>query len=194
VKSALVLHGLGASALAARLDKQLAPIPVEGSDVSLPIERHGAFFRSLVHVFRNAVDHGIETSDERVLAGKPAEGVIRCDIGHQDGKLEILIADDGRGVDRALLEDKLITAGMDAAQARKLSLEDLVFRDGLSSRNTASAISGRGVGLAAVRNELEAIGGAVTVETRPGAGTRFRFRLAIGSETPADAALEMSIP
>jgi signal transduction histidine kinase len=176
-KAALLLHGRGALALAAQLHKRLAPIVVQGDDAELPPEIYREFFRSLVHVFRNAVDHGIEYPDERVLAGKPPEGLIRCNFCDFGGSFEVTIEDDGAGVDRSVLEDKLITAGNGRQWIKDLSLEELVFREGLSSRSTATPISGRGIGLAAVKAELDKLGGFVTVETERNVGTRFRFRL-----------------
>jgi NO-binding membrane sensor protein with MHYT domain/signal transduction histidine kinase len=195
VKAALTLQSRAASALAARLEKQLAPIQIQGDDAGLPAERYSEFFRSLVHVFRNAVDHGIETPDERLLAGKPAEGSIRCDVRDNGDWLEILIEDDGRGVDRSALEDRLVASGLEPSQVRSMSLEDLMCREGLSSRNDADEISGRGIGLAAVKTELDRLGGSIAVETQRGAGARFRFRLPTTPISPARnaAALEMVV-
>jgi two-component system chemotaxis sensor kinase CheA len=185
VKAALALHGRGVPALAARLQKQLAPIRVEGDDARLPLERYGEFLRSLVHVFRNAVDHGIEVPEERLLGGKAADGSIRCEVHVGADSLEIAIADDGLGVDRPMLEDKLVAAGNGRAQVEGFSLEELMFREGLSSRSTASEVSGRGIGLAAVKAALDRLGGSVAVETERGAGTRVRFRLPTNPEVPA---------
>jgi two-component system chemotaxis sensor kinase CheA len=177
VKSALRIHGRSLPGLAARLEKQLAPIAIEGDDVALPRELYGEFFRSLVHVFRNAVDHGIETPDARLTTGKQAEGVIACDIRDGDDGVEILISDDGAGVDRRRLEDKLAEAGEDRPGVEALALEDLLFREGLSSRDTANDISGRGIGLTVVKTELERLGGSLSVTSEPGAGARWRFHL-----------------
>jgi signal transduction histidine kinase len=177
LKSALTLHGRGAVALAGRLEKRLAPVQVQGDDLNLPTDSYGAFLRSLVHVFRNAADHGIELPEVRELAGKALEGVICCTVtGHGD-VLEITIADDGRGVDRHLLEDKLIVMGLVRQRVQNMPLEELMFREGLSSRDRADDVSGRGIGLAAVKSELNRLGGTVTVETAPNSGTRFCFRL-----------------
>ena len=177
VKSMLGLHTRSIPALAARLEKQIGPIVIEGDDVSLSPERYVAFFRSLIHVFRNAVDHGIETPDERLAAGKPEVGAISCLVRQRVAGLEVEISDDGRGVDRQRLEDMLAAAGTSRAPARPLSLEELVFFEGLSSRDTASETSGRGVGLAAVKHELEKLGGSVEVESEIGVGARFRFHI-----------------
>lgn len=181
-KSAIALHSRGAVALAERLDKQLAPIRVQGDEINLPSERFAEFFRSLVHVFRNAVDHGIETPEERLEHGKPVEGTISCTLSRKEGALEIVIADDGRGVARSALEEKLRRAEVSPAKIAELSLEDLVFCEGLSSRDTASEVSGRGIGLAAVKTELDRLGGSVLVDSRSGKGTRFSFTLPIGQD------------
>jgi two-component system chemotaxis sensor kinase CheA len=96
--------------------------------------------------------------------------------------IEVAISDDGRGIDREALEAKLATSGvvLEASQ----TLEDLVFREGLSSREEASDVSGRGVGLAAVKHELDRLGGTATVTSEVGAGACFRFRLPTLSRAP----------
>lgn len=176
-KAALGLHSRGAPALAMRLDKELEPVIVEGDDVALPPDRYGEFFRSLVHVFRNAVDHGIEAPELRVCAGKARAGSIRCVVRDDADVLKIYIADDGAGVDRRLLERKLAAMGETRAVVERLSLSELVFREGLSSRDAAGQVSGRGVGLSAVKAELDRLGGSVSVETELGIGTGFTFTL-----------------
>jgi signal transduction histidine kinase len=186
VKSAIGLHSRGAPNLAARLEKELEPVIIEGDDVTLEPERYGELFRSLVHVFRNAVDHGIETPEERLRAGKQAAGSIRCVVRDRKGVLEILIADDGAGIDRAALERKLIASGESQASVERTALTDLIFREGLSSREAADGVSGRGVGLAAVKAELDRLGGAIAVETEPGLGTAFIFTLPYANENCAD--------
>jgi NO-binding membrane sensor protein with MHYT domain/signal transduction histidine kinase len=181
-KRALSVHGRGMPALAARLHKQLALVAIAGDEVKLSPQRYGEFFRSLVHVFRNAVDHGIEPPEDRLRANKPAEGLICCEVRDHGGWLELSITDDGRGVNRAVLEDKLVAAGMERSHAQQLSLGDLVFREGLSSLDAAGDVSGRGIGMSAVKVELDRLGGSATVETTPGIGTCFHFRLPIAPE------------
>lgn len=182
VKAALGLHSRGAPVLASRLEKELEPVIIEGDDVTLAPERYGEFFRSLVHVFRNAVDHGIEAPALRVLAGKHPAGSLRCVVRDRGSVLEILIADDGAGVERRALERKLVANGEERAKVERLSLAELVFREGLSSREEASHVSGRGFGLAAVKAELDRLGGAVAVETELGIGTAFTFTLPRGTD------------
>lgn len=183
VRSSLALHGRGAAALATRLEKEMKPAAIDGDATSLEPETYGPFLRSLVHVFRNAVDHGLETPEARLSAGKAAEGSIRCTVSNDDRGLQIAIEDDGRGVDREKLEERLVVSGMPQSQAAGMSLESLMFCEGLSSRDSADEISGRGVGLAAVKAELDRLGGSVWVETGQGAGTRLRFH--VPSNPPA---------
>jgi NO-binding membrane sensor protein with MHYT domain len=187
VKSALGLHSRGAPTLASRLEKQLEPVIIEGDDVTLAPDRYSEFFRSLVHVFRNAVDHGIEAPEARRLAGKQPAGSIRCVVRDRRGVLEILIADDGAGIDRVGLERKLIASGEDKTSVKRMTLSELVFREGLSSRAAADQVSGRGVGLAAVKAELDRLGGAVAIETELEAGTAFTFTLPYDTENGAAA-------
>ncbi|QGZ93419.1 cytochrome b/b6 domain-containing protein [Terricaulis silvestris] len=186
-KSALGLHSRGAPALAMRLGKELEPIFVEGDDVPLSPERYGPFLRSLVHVFRNAVDHGIETPDVRLGAGKQSAGSIRCVVHDGGDVLKIHVADDGGGIDRAVLVGKLIAKGENKTDVERLALSELVFREGLSSREAADHVSGRGVGLSAVKAEMDRIGGTIVVETELGLGTAFTFILPRESELHAKA-------
>jgi len=181
VKAVLKLHGRRALVLATQLGKLLAPIQISGDDTRLRPELHDAFLRSLVHVFSNAIYHGIEAPEERVLKGKPAEGSIHCAIRDRGDWLEILIEDDGNGVDREVLEHRLVGSGQLRSQVESLSLGDLLCCEGLSSRNTVSEVSGRGIGLAAVKAELDRLGGSVAVSTTLGKGTYFRLMLPVRS-------------
>lgn len=177
VKAALTLHSRGAVSVAERIGKALLPVTVSGDSVKLPEERYSAFFRSLIHVFRNAVDHGIEMPEDRADADKPEEGSITCHVEAGETMLTITIADDGRGIDREALASKWIRNGGDPAEAASLTLDDLVFADGLSSRDDATDLSGRGVGMAAVKDELVKLGGSVKLTTEAGQGTKLVFRL-----------------
>jgi two-component system, chemotaxis family, sensor kinase CheA len=183
VKSQLTLHGRGAGAMAERLEKQMGTVEIEGDTTSLTPQIYGPFLRSLVHVFRNAVDHGLEAPDARLAAGKPAAGSIRCSVKNGERALDITIEDDGHGVDRKILEQRLTGYGATSSQAAQMSLEDLMFREGLSSRDSIDEISGRGVGLAAVKAELDRLGGTLRVESKLGAGTRFQFHVPFHVQT-----------
>lgn len=127
----------------------------------------------LVHVVRNAVDHGLEPAEERVAAGKPGTGQVRLETRlEDDGTFLIEVADDGRGVD---------LAGLTAAAKRRGLATDgdtlgLMCRDGLSTREQVTDVSGRGVGMGAVREACQRAGGRVSVQSIPGKGTVFTFR------------------
>jgi two-component system chemotaxis sensor kinase CheA len=122
----------------------------------------------LIHIVRNAVDHGIEPPDERVAAGKPARGQVAAAVrALEGGRIEVVISDDGRGIDPERVQAA-------ARRARIESAEDplaLVFRSGLSTSFVITDVSGHGLGLAIVKDQVERLGGAVTLESRPGAGT-----------------------
>ncbi|MGE5504582.1 MAG: ATP-binding protein, partial [Actinomycetota bacterium] len=161
--------------VATRLDKEVGPLVVEGDDVRVDPEVYGPFLRSLGHVFRNAVDHGIEDPDSRLAAGKNEMGAIRCTVARRDDALLIEIADDGGGIDvEALRRRAARRAGVAAGD---WDLAELVFAHGVSARAEASEVSGRGVGMAAVRAAVAELGGTIHVASEPGRGTSFVFSL-----------------
>ena len=139
---------------------------------------------ALLHLIRNAIDHGIEPPAERARQGKSPRGTISIAISqHGSGKAEIVISDDGGGMDPAKLRRTaqqlgLVSAEQDAAMSDADALS-LVFRSGLSTSPLPTDLSGRGLGLAIVQEKVERLGGAVAVEGRPGAGTTFRLVLPV---------------
>ncbi len=161
--------------VALRLDKEVAPLVVEGEDVRVDPGRFGPFLRSLGHVFRNAIDHGIEDPDSRLAAGKNEMGTITCGISRDGGALHITIADDGRGIDVDTLRQRVACRG--SANVADWAVADLVFADGISVRGDASEMSGRGIGMAAVRAAVEDLGGSIDIRTEEGHGTAFVFEI-----------------
>lgn len=130
-------------------------------------------FPALVHLVRNAVDHGIESPAERVRAGKSETAVLRLDGSTRDRFVVLRISDDGRGVDRAAVAAR---AGK-AIPASDAELLELLCRPGLSTRIEADTTSGRGLGMDIVRNVVHRLGGELTLETAPGQGTTFVVRV-----------------
>jgi two-component system chemotaxis sensor kinase CheA len=134
----------------------------------------------LVHLLRNAVDHGIETPDVRHARGKALRGTIRIVVSQlENNKIDILVSDDGAGVDLQRLRDVAVREGV-RTQLQVDSTDDLealrlAFSSGLSTSPTVSQVSGRGLGLAIVEEKVEALGGSVAIESRAGAGTIFRM-------------------
>lgn len=133
----------------------------------------------LLHLVRNAIDHGVESPAERLAAGKPEEGLLRIQADQQGGYILIRVTDDGRGIDEAHLLEKAVAAGLvdPMATLNRAQIQDLVFHPGLSTREEVSDLSGRGVGLDVVRRNVRELGGNVRVESEPGRGTRFEIRL-----------------
>ncbi|MDR6606616.1 hybrid sensor histidine kinase/response regulator [Pseudomonas synxantha] len=135
----------------------------------------------LTHLLRNAVDHGIETPEQRLLAGKPAEGLIRLRASHQAGLLVLELSDDGNGVDLEKVRSSIVERNLSPAQtAAQLSEEELLtflFLPGFSLRDTVTEVSGRGVGLDAVQHMVRQLRGAVVLEQTAGEGSRFHLEV-----------------
>ncbi|MBK7002518.1 MAG: AAA family ATPase [Rhodoferax sp.] len=171
-------HFKAAEQLAARQEKMLAPILYEGDMALIDPEVYGPFCKSLVHLLRNAVDHGIEDPDTRLMADKNEVARIRCRVQTGTDHLTLTFSDDGQGIDPAYIRAKALELGKtqatDLIDAQALKL---IFLDGLTTRSEVSTISGRGVGLAAVYQELERLGGMVQVDSTLGQGTQFVFTL-----------------
>ncbi|WP_404938318.1 hybrid sensor histidine kinase/response regulator [Pseudomonas sp. JDS08PS003] len=135
----------------------------------------------LTHLLRNAVDHGIELPEQRLLAGKSAEGVIRLRASHQAGLLVLELSDDGNGVDLERLRQSIVERQLSPAQtAAQLSEEELLtflFLPGFSLRDKVTEVSGRGVGLDAVQHMVRQLRGAVVLEQTSGQGSRFHLEV-----------------
>ncbi|MDR7109809.1 hybrid sensor histidine kinase/response regulator [Pseudomonas frederiksbergensis] len=135
----------------------------------------------LTHLLRNAVDHGIETPEQRRLAGKPEEGVIRLRASHQAGLLVLELSDDGNGVDlekvRRTIVERQLSPAETAAQLSEEELLTFLFLPGFSLRDTVTEVSGRGVGLDAVQHMVRQLRGAVVLEQTAGAGSRFHLEV-----------------
>ena len=135
----------------------------------------------MVHLLRNAIDHGIETPQERIAGGKNPRGKISITVSRQKGQIYIEVADDGKGIDvsgvrRIALERGLLTE-LEAANLDEKKLLELITLPGFSTAKEVSDVSGRGVGLDVVKIKIESLGGRVDFETKPRAGTRFLLTL-----------------
>lgn len=132
----------------------------------------------LVHLLRNAVRHGIETQAQRLMAGKPSTATIAVDVRQEGGEIVLTVADDGAGIDARAVFDKAAQAGLVASDAAMTPREmaGLVFLPGVSTSGEVDAVSGRGVGLDAVRASLEELGGEASLESTPGKGAVFTLR------------------
>jgi two-component system chemotaxis sensor kinase CheA len=135
----------------------------------------------LIHLIRNAMDHGLETPDERVAAGKPRQGTLILSAAHEGNQIVISIKDDGRGVDtekvaRKAKEKGLITDEQLAAMGQR-ELLDLIFLPGFSTKEKASDLSGRGVGMDVVRTNIKKLNGIIDIKSEMGQGSEFILKL-----------------
>jgi two-component system chemotaxis sensor kinase CheA len=161
--------------LSAELGKQVM-IELESGDVELDREMIELIRDPMMHMIRNAIDHGLETPAERRAAGKREIGTLSISARQTGNEIRIGIVDDGRGIDADKLVAKAIAAGtLTQEEAENLSPRErnaLICEAGMSTRDQASAISGRGVGMDVVRANIERAGGSLSIDSTPGSGTR----------------------
>ena len=154
---------------------------IAGEDTDLDKSILDLLAEPLAHLVRNAVDHGIESPEERRAAGKPAQGTVRLNAFHQGNQVIIEMSDDGRGIDRAKVVAKAVERGViTAEEAAKLTEAEglnLIFQSGLSTAEQVTNISGRGVGMDVVKSVLDRLKATISIETRPGQGTRFFLKV-----------------
>ena len=163
----------------ARAAGKSVEVRFECEDVELDTAVVEQIRNPLTHIVRNAVDHGIETPERRVAAGKPAAGTITLSAFHEAGMVVIRVTDDGSGLDRARIAARGRELGL-AGGDGELSDEEiynLVFAPGFSTAGSVSEISGRGVGMDVVHHNITALRGTVSIDSKPGAGTAITLRL-----------------
>ena len=133
----------------------------------------------LMHLVRNAMDHGIEAPELRATRGKPAQGSVRLNAFHESGSIVIEVSDDGGGLNRQRILQKAVQQGLVAAEAELTDAEvyQLIFEAGFSTADAISNISGRGVGMDVVRRNIEALRGSIDIDSELGVGTTIRIRL-----------------
>lgn len=154
---------------------------IEGADTEIDRSVIEKIKDPLVHLIRNAVDHGIESQETREAAGKPLPALVRLSARHEHGHIIITLQDDGKGIDARAIRESAVSKRMITAEAaRRLSDEeaiDLIFESGLTTTKKATEVSGRGVGMDVVRRGVGAVNGLVKVDTKVGAGTTFTLQL-----------------
>jgi two-component system, chemotaxis family, sensor kinase CheA len=156
-------------------------LEVSGQDTDLDKGILDAIAEPLTHLVRNALSHGIETSEERRQQGKPPRGKIRLHAYHQGNQVVVEISDDGRGIDAQKIRNKALELGMttpeEAARLSEAETLEFIFRPGFSTAEQVTEISGRGVGMDVVQSVLQRLKATIHVETHPGQGTTFRLKL-----------------
>jgi two-component system, chemotaxis family, sensor kinase CheA len=133
----------------------------------------------LTHILRNAIDHGIETAEDRVQAGKPETGTIRLSAAHRSGRVVIQISDDGAGLNRTKVRSIAIAKGLIAPEAELSTseIDGLLFLPGFSTADRVSELSGRGVGMDVVKRSVQRLGGKLSIQSTPGLGTTISISL-----------------
>jgi two-component system chemotaxis sensor kinase CheA len=190
VKTMLLLPAASVLDLLPKLARDLAhaqgkSVRVQASGAAIEIDRRilQDLREPLIHLVRNAVDHGIEEPAARERAGKPASGTIGVAfVQHGGSRIEIVVSDDGAGIAGERVHEAARAAGVVAGNAAPDALQ-LVFRSGVSTAREVTEVSGRGLGLAIVRDKVERLGGVVAVESTPGQGTAFRMSLPLSLAT-----------
>lgn len=167
--------------LAEKSGKLLHKLKIKGGQFPINPAKYSNFSRSLVHLFRNSIDHGIETPDERVQAGKDEAGEISVNLFRDDSNINIVISDDGRGIDRDKIKEKAIELGFftekDMNKIKDDELLEIIFKDEFTTKKDISPLSGRGVGLSAVKKEVELLKGNIKLNSQITKGTTIHFTI-----------------
>ncbi|KPF62689.1 chemotaxis protein CheA [Porphyrobacter sp. AAP60] len=181
--------------LSAELGKQVM-VDCDGGDVELDREMIETIRDPLTHIIRNAIDHGIEAPSARLAGGKREIGLLALAARQSGNTIAIVISDDGRGLDEDRIAEKAIATGLITAAERSAMSRDkilnLIFEPGFSTAEVVSNVSGRGVGLDVVRQNLEKVGGSIKVASAPGRGTQFTMQIPLTLSIIAGLTVEVS--
>ncbi len=156
---------------------------VEGKETELDRTVIDEIGEPLVHLLRNALDHGIETPEERIKKGKPPVGLLRLEARHEGNNVVIEVEDDGRGIDVEKVRKKAIAMGLLSEKEKEESYLDekallnLIFQPGFSTADEVTDVSGRGVGMDVVKSKIESLNGTIEIETRKDLGTKVKVTL-----------------
>lgn len=154
---------------------------IEGSETELDRSLIEEISDPLIHILRNAVDHGLEPPEERAASGKPRKGTITLRASHQGNMIVITISDDGRGIDTGKVKEAAVRRGYVTAEEAKLMTEKelvmLIFRSGISTARTVTDLSGRGVGMDIVKAHIEKLNGIIDIETALHQGSVFTIKV-----------------
>ena len=164
--------------LSSQMNKEIV-LKTTGTETELDKSMIEKLYDPLMHILRNSIDHGIETAEERVKAGKPAHGLIHIETSSRGAFVQIKISDDGRGIDVQKLNQVALKMGFTkpGAEISRKELLQLIFQPGFTTSKKVSNISGRGVGMDVVRRNIEDLRGTIELETEKGKGTTVRILL-----------------
>lgn len=163
--------------LAEKLQKNISPLQLNGESTLIHPERWRSFFSNFVHLIRNSVDHGIETPDERSNTEKPEDATISINVTESDQGVHIELVDDGKGINPKQVADAALKKGIineqELSELSNREKQMLIFKPGFSTQEEVTTLSGRGVGMDAMRHEVENMGGTLNLDSHPGKGTTF---------------------
>src|SRR6202023_2272309 len=166
--------------LAGELHKQIE-LEMHGADTELDRQVLDLIKDPLTHMVRNSADHGLETPAERVACGKPEQGTIRLSAYHEGGHIIICIADNGRGLNTERIKAKAVSNGLvseaDLEKMTEAQIHKFIFAPGFSTAAAVTSVSGRGVGMDVVRNNIDQIGGTIDVKSVPGQGSSVTIKI-----------------
>ena len=169
------------SQIAEKLNKQIYPMDIKGDHSILVPTLFKKFLRTLIHIFRNSIDHGIEDADTRFNLAKDEKGSIDCEFLKEDNNIIIRIADDGSGINIDKVINKVIKNDLlsqnELDKLNDMQKLELVFLDNISTRDEVTQLSGRGIGLATVKTELSKLNGKIKIINNIGEGTLFQFTI-----------------
>lgn len=181
LKDLLGVYSAYVMKLARQTNKEVYPLTIHGGEMLVDPKKYAHFIRALTHVFRNMVDHGIETPDERAAKGKDIRGRVECRIYEEDDAIQLMIANDGKPIDANEIKARVIEQGICTAEQFDGMTEEeqmmLIVRESISTRSSVSQLSGRGFGLSAVYEALRALKGTMRVQSSEKTGTVFIFSL-----------------
>jgi two-component system chemotaxis sensor kinase CheA len=163
-----------AQTLARRLGRGDIAVRVDDGGVRLPRESFAPFWAAFVHALRNAIDHGLETPEERAATGKATPGTLSLTAEECGADVVLSIQDDGRGIDWAAVAKAATRRGLPSAT--RADLDAALFADGLSTQSEATEVSGRGVGMSALHHACRRLGGTIEIDSARGRGTTMSFR------------------
>ncbi|KOA20353.1 chemotaxis protein CheA [Clostridium homopropionicum DSM 5847] len=177
LKRLLFPYGKYIERIGANLQKQIYPFEIHGEDINVDPNKYHDLIRAMVHIFRNMVDHGIESAQDRIERGKDEYGKISCSLKKEGKHIKIEIHDDGCGIDLEVLKKKIVEKGLlSLTELEKLSdkeILDYIFVKGFTTRDKCTELSGKGLGLYHLKKQVKKYGGIIEVQTKADKGTTF---------------------
>jgi two-component system chemotaxis sensor kinase CheA len=181
VKNLIGVYNSAILETAQKLGKKVLPLKIDGGETKVDTTKLAPLMTNLIHAFRNSVDHGLEFPHERRELGKKEEGLIQINIKRKESEdgnyLSIVISDDGRGINTARLKEKLLEQGQSAEALSEFEIHQRIFDDNLSTAEAITDLSGRGVGMSAIKEAVEQLGGKIWVESRHSEGTQTYIKI-----------------